>query len=124
MSWESQVVASLSQHLRGGYTYAQAWRLALLDHPAPSSYTGHPVACSNVECMAEQDGAAMLCGACGSPLVAEQSRAEQFRGFCEDAWAGRRPALARLSVGLLDDDGSSGAARAREYNPISVAVAA
>lgn len=72
-------------------------------------------------CLTEQDG--MLCS-CGAVLETEPSKVEWFKQVTSDAWHGRRPTLAHLSVGLLDDDGSGPAMRAREYNQINVAVAA
>lgn len=72
-------------------------------------------------CLTVQYG--MFCS-CGAVLDTEPSRVEWFKGVTSDAWHGRRPALQHLSVNLLDDDGSGGAQRAREYNAINVMVAA
>lgn len=96
-SWERRLVDSLCQSKVAGLTFKGAWALALQDCPPRGRD--------------EVSGNTLFDVTTG---VQEVPLVDAMRGYCEDAWFGRKPGLRKFSLGLLvQDDWAQSAQRRR-----------
>lgn len=93
--WEARLVAHLCESKRQGAPFEAAWREAMRAHPPRGRDLGEYAAT-----LFDERGRREVCVA------------DAMRGYCQDAWDGRRPALARFGLEMLrEGDLSSSAQR-------------